>query len=305
MPSSINPYNINGNYPIAGQDNDSQGFRDNFTNTRNNLVFTKSEIEDLQNKVLLKRPLSGGSVNDPTYNDLAGTTLSSAQLKAWYQRAVSHDPAGESVTVDFTAGNFHRIKTSEDELTLTFSGFPVGTNAGWATVCLLFEVTTAGHAVIFPPSVIRGIGKVQGYDGVGTIVFDTVGDYLIEISSYNGSVFYIADLSRNTNEFSRDDIDDGEAADIATSATTFATTLAQENSTLGDGSEGQVKTLVMTSRGGDMEITVDSAGWKESTGSTPAPQAGTITFSTVGQACQLQFITGKWYCIGNNGAVFA
>lgn len=305
MPSSINPYNINGNYPIAGQDNDSQGFRDNFTNTRNNLVFTKSEIEDLQNKVLLKRPLSGGSVNDPTYNDLAGTTLSSAQLKAWYQRAVPHDPAGESVTVDFTAGNFHRIKTSETELTLTFSGFPVGTNAGWGTVCLLIEVTQAGHTVAFPPSVMRGISKIKGYDGINAIVFDAVGDYLIEVSSYNGSVFYIADLSRNANEFTTDDIDDGEEASLASSATTFATTLSSETGTLADGNEGQIKTLIMTSRNGDMEITVDSAGWKESTGSPAAPQSGTITFSTVGQACQLQFVAGKWFCIGNNGATFA
>jgi hypothetical protein len=43
--SSINPNNINGQYPIAGQDNDSQGFRDNFTNVKNNLTFAKSEIE--------------------------------------------------------------------------------------------------------------------------------------------------------------------------------------------------------------------------------------------------------------------
>ena len=34
MTSSINPNNIDGTYPIAGQDNDSQGFRDNFTISR-------------------------------------------------------------------------------------------------------------------------------------------------------------------------------------------------------------------------------------------------------------------------------
>jgi hypothetical protein len=37
--SNINPNNINGSYPIAGQDNDSQGFRDNFTNILNNFNF--------------------------------------------------------------------------------------------------------------------------------------------------------------------------------------------------------------------------------------------------------------------------
>ena len=54
MTSQVNPNNIDGTYPVAGQDNDSQGFRDNFTNIRNNLVYVKAEVEDLQNKAVLK-----------------------------------------------------------------------------------------------------------------------------------------------------------------------------------------------------------------------------------------------------------
>ena len=49
MTSQVNPNNIDGTYPVAGQDNDSQGFRDNFTNIRNNFTFIKAEIEDIQN----------------------------------------------------------------------------------------------------------------------------------------------------------------------------------------------------------------------------------------------------------------
>jgi hypothetical protein len=51
MSSNINPNNINGNFPVAGQDNDSQGFRDNFTNILNNFSFASTEITDLQNSV--------------------------------------------------------------------------------------------------------------------------------------------------------------------------------------------------------------------------------------------------------------
>ena len=36
MSSNINPNNIDTAYPVAGQDNDSQGFRDNFTNIKTN-----------------------------------------------------------------------------------------------------------------------------------------------------------------------------------------------------------------------------------------------------------------------------
>ena len=63
MASSINPNNISVTFPIAGQDNDSQGFRDNFNNIKTNITYAKSEIEDLQNKVVLKSALTGSSLN--------------------------------------------------------------------------------------------------------------------------------------------------------------------------------------------------------------------------------------------------
>jgi hypothetical protein len=67
--------------------------------------------------------------------------------------------------------------------------------------------------------------------------------------------------------------------------------------TLAAGVEGQVKTFAMYSDSGDMVITVTNAGWK-TTGT------GTITFSTIGQACTLQYINSKWFCVGNNGVSF-
>ena len=48
MASNINPNNIDITYPIAGQDNDTQGFRDNFSNIKNNFVVTKNEISSIQ-----------------------------------------------------------------------------------------------------------------------------------------------------------------------------------------------------------------------------------------------------------------
>ena len=57
MTSAINPNNIDGAYPVAGQDNNSQGFRDNFTNTATNFQYAADEISDLQAKVVLKAAL--------------------------------------------------------------------------------------------------------------------------------------------------------------------------------------------------------------------------------------------------------
>ena len=48
MASNIVPGNVDGTYPKAGQDNSSQGFRDNFTAIKNNFTEAVTEIVDLQ-----------------------------------------------------------------------------------------------------------------------------------------------------------------------------------------------------------------------------------------------------------------
>ena len=72
MSSNINP-NVNVNYPVAGEDNDSKGFRDNFTSIRDSLVIAKQEISNLQANAVLKAKLATPS--SPVVNDLLGSTL--------------------------------------------------------------------------------------------------------------------------------------------------------------------------------------------------------------------------------------
>lgn len=92
-----------------------------------------------------------------------------------------------------------------------------------------------------------------------------------------------------------EDLASAAAASLIRS-TSYFSTAAAETATLAAGSEGQVKVFAMYADTGDMVITVASPAWGG---------AGTITFDTVGQACTLQYINGKWFCIGNNGAAFA
>ena len=68
MTSSINPNNIDGNYPVAGQPNNTQGMRDNFTNIKTNFQYAEDEITDLQSKVVLKQALTGTTL-DNNMND--------------------------------------------------------------------------------------------------------------------------------------------------------------------------------------------------------------------------------------------
>ena len=48
MASNINEATIDGTYPVAGQDNDTQGFRDNFTIIKTALGVARTEIGTLQ-----------------------------------------------------------------------------------------------------------------------------------------------------------------------------------------------------------------------------------------------------------------
>lgn len=72
--STINTNGLDVNYPIPGQNNNSQGFRNNFTNIKQNLDIASEEISDLQNKAVLKSALSNSTLN----NDMANTLIANA-----------------------------------------------------------------------------------------------------------------------------------------------------------------------------------------------------------------------------------
>lgn len=94
-----------------------------------------------------------------------------------------------------------------------------------------------------------------------------------------------------------EDLAPSAAANLA-KTTTYFTTVGSETGTLAAGTEGQIKTFMMVADGGDMVVTVTNAGWKSS-------GTGTMTFNDIGDSCILQYVNSKWYCIGNNGVVFA
>ena len=73
MASSLSPSSIDATFPVAGQDNDSQGFRDNFNQIKTDLTNAKSELENLQSTAVLKASLTSPAVT--VSNDLAGNEL--------------------------------------------------------------------------------------------------------------------------------------------------------------------------------------------------------------------------------------
>lgn len=200
MTSQVNPNNIDGTYPVAGQDNDSQGFRDNFTNIRNNFTFIKAEMEDLQNKVLLKSALSNTTLN----NDFAGNVISNPSLSSWRENFNNVGVVAGAVTVNFANGNYQKI-TLADATTLTFS-FPTNTINQYATIKLWVRVTNAAHTLTLPTTVTLGDpDSIAGLAGTNppVITFSTAelannNDFLFEFYTVDGgSTVGIRDLIRN------------------------------------------------------------------------------------------------------------
>jgi hypothetical protein len=293
MASNINPNNIDGAYPVAGQDNDSQGFRDNFTNTKTNFDYAAAEITDLQNKAVLKAALTGTTLN----NDMGGSLLSDAQFQDISETKVSLGTVSGSQTIDYSAGPYYTLTTA-GSVSLAFSNFSV---AGTVSRCRFqITVSSVAHTLTLPAAVSIGTVNVQGLVS-NIITFGTIGTFEFEFETSDaGSTISIFDLNRNRDPMylpSSEDLGDTAAASL-TKTTSYFSTAAPETATLAAGAAGQVKVFAMYADTGDMVITVTNAGWKSS-------GTGTITFTTIGQACTLMYINSKWFVIGNNGATFA
>lgn len=293
MASNINPQNIDGAYPVAGQDNDSQGFRDNFTNTKTNFTYAAAEITDLQNKAVLKAALDGTVLN----NDMGGSILANAQLQDMSETRVALGTVSGAQTVNYAAGSYYTLTTS-GSVSIAFTNFPPAGQLG--RVRLQISVASTAHTLTLPAAVSVGTANIQGYAS-NIITFNQTGTFEFEFETNDGgSTITIIDQNRNLDPIylpSSEDLANAGAASL-TKTTSYFSTGAAETATLAAGVAGQVKVFAMFADTGDMVITVSNAGWKTS-------GTGTITFDAIGDACTLMYINSKWFCIGNNGCTFA
>jgi len=290
MSSNINPNNIDGAYPVAGQDNNSQGFRDNFTNTKTNFEYAAEEITDLQNKAVLKAALTGSTLN----NDMAASLLSNAQLQDMSETVVALGTISGTATIDYSAGPYYTLTTS-GSVSLSFTNFSVAGTV--SRVRIQISVSNIAHTLTLPAAVSVGTSNIQGISS-NVITFGKTGTYEFEFETNDaGTTITIIDQNRNLDPIylpSSEDLGDTVAASLAVT-TSYFSTAAPETSSLAAGAAGQVKVFAMYADTGDMVITVTNPAWGG---------AGTITFNGTGQACTLMYINDVWFCIGNNGATF-
>jgi len=125
MTSAINSADINEAYPVAGQDNDSQGFRDNFTLIKNGLATAKTEITALQD--------TRARLDEA--NDFNGNNISEANfIKNTEEVYVSTEIETDS-NVNWSLGHY-QIITVGDDVTLTLAEWPTSGVLGKVRIAL-------------------------------------------------------------------------------------------------------------------------------------------------------------------------
>jgi hypothetical protein len=118
MTSAIVTTNINALYPVAGQDNNSQGFRDNFSHIKTGLTTAASEITDLQThsaRTDTDNNFNGVKIENAETNLLLGTVLNVGTVP------LSGNTTG-IVTIDVRDAEYFTF-TFTDDLVIRFSNW--------------------------------------------------------------------------------------------------------------------------------------------------------------------------------------
>jgi len=165
--SEINFISINENFPVPGQDNDTQVFRDNFDTIKRSLRTAKDEITDLQDNTART-----DESNDFNKNVLRNLVLekSSVQLQNY------GNPISNNVQeINFTLGMHHVLRVAAN-INLEFVGFP-------------------GDPNISVADLLSGVGKITlelyGDGTVRTITFNQPNGTVVKTSNFPSSILTV------------------------------------------------------------------------------------------------------------------
>jgi hypothetical protein len=193
MASNINPNNIDGAYPVAGQDNNSQGFRDNFTNIKTNFQYAEDEINDLETNVILKAALTGQTLD----NNMNDNLIYAAKIQDFSATKVAVTATSGSIAINYASGHYQTIVMSSN-ISLSFTNFPATGSYGWIRLQI---AATAGQTMTLPAAVSLGVTGIQGYSA-SVVTFAATGTYEFAFTtSDGGTTITVFDLNRPLNVF--------------------------------------------------------------------------------------------------------
>ena len=191
MTSQINPADINGEYPVAGVSNNTQGMRDNFPNIKTNFQYAEDEINDLQSKGVFKAALTGTTLD----NNMANNVIYNAQVRGMSGTVVTIAATSGTVNIDCNAGPYQTIAIAGN-ITLAFSTATWPPSGTFGMIRLRVTVDAAGRTMTLPASVSQGTNTIQGLLS-NVLTFATAGTFEFGFSTIDaGTTIVMYDFTR-------------------------------------------------------------------------------------------------------------
>jgi len=169
---------INVSYPVAGQDNDTQGFRDNYANIKNGLLALGTQVDNTLNLFTNQT------------NNFNGNIIDNANLQAVGEVIYTPNVANAGVqgpqTVDYTLGSYQQFILSSST-SFTFQNWPTVGNYGSIKLALAVANTQTSNvtATITGPVLLDTYANNQV---TLPITLSTTSYVLYEVSSGDGGV---------------------------------------------------------------------------------------------------------------------
>ena len=135
--STVTFTQIDEEYPVAGQDNDSQGFRDNFSTIKTGMQNASTELSDLLTN----------SARKDIPNNFNGNLLQNASTQALSEKVYNTGSLTTTTVIQWTDGGFQNVTVS-NSLSLELDGWPATGNFGKLTLALRGQ---PGAEVTFQP----------------------------------------------------------------------------------------------------------------------------------------------------------
>ena len=184
--SNINFLSINENFPVAGQDNDTQVFRDNFDSIKTALSVARTEITDLEdNTARTDQP------TDFNYNILNSVTLQDTYLRT---KDYGSPISVISQEISFKQALYHIIKFSNN-CALSFIEFPTPElgedrlgQLGKATLELYGD--GSARTLTFTTTGSTVIKKSSNFPGTLTVT-STTNPIIIEVWQYSTDAIFL------------------------------------------------------------------------------------------------------------------
>lgn len=159
---------IRKDYPVRGRDNDSQGFRDNFTNIAEAIKFVNLDVEDLRNIAVLSNSTA----------TFYGNTVQEANFQNCSTEVWDNGTLSGNIVIDYTLGSYQTLRVESGVNNVSVINWPDEGKSGF----LILSITKADSSVTainFSDANIQALGPSQNPFELssGSNVFELYSEY--------------------------------------------------------------------------------------------------------------------------------